>query len=211
MQKVTISGSYRTKNNEVVNYSKITGMVPDCDADTLQSVILHRYSEMWLVQSDVKERVYSIREAFIDKVEHTNDIPSFVGKDIKELTFEELQDLATAKGLRGIPLWHKGSLREAQLKAYKIYSSEVLKRKVPDDKTYAELPSIVLDAKVKMNDIMPPSNEEILGGDTDAQEDVAAPNPTNMDFEQLKQLADSKGIKYHPSIGYDTLYAKIFK
>ena len=39
MQKVTISGSYRTKNNEIVNYSKISGVVPDCDADTLQSVL----------------------------------------------------------------------------------------------------------------------------------------------------------------------------
>lgn len=206
MQKVTISGSYRTKNNEIVNYSKVTGIVPDCDADTLQSVLQNRYAEMWLVQSDVKERVYSIREVYIDKVEKTDGEPSFVGKDLKELTFEEMQDLATVKGLRSIPLWRKGSLREAQLKTYRIYSSEVLKKKMPEEVVYNDLPSITLDGKTKINDVLPQCTVEEASA-----EEVPDVNPSNLSFEELKQIADSKGIKYHPNIGYDTLYNKIYK
>lgn len=204
MQKVTISGSYRTKNDEIVDYADITGVVPDCDADTLQSVLQNRYAEMWLVKSGVKERVYSIRTTYLDKVEKLEGKPSFVGKDLKELTFEEMQDLATAKGLRSVPLWRAGSLREAQIKTYKVYSSEILKKKTPEDVTYDELPSIILDGKIKINDVAP---KAVIEAD---EEELPEETPSELSFEDLKRIADSKGIKYHPNIGYDTLYTKVY-
>lgn len=204
MQKVKISGSYRTKNKEVVDY-EIEGIVPDCDRDVLESVTKTRYAKMWLMNSKkYKDRVYDkiVRETYIDSVEKVEGTPSFVGKNLKELTFEEMQDLATAKGIREIPLYKSGSLRSAQIKCYRAFASKILGKEISMDANYDELEDYIIDdGKTERKVIMPMTNDEYL----DREEKRMA-----MSLDELKKLADAKEIKYHPNIGFDKLYAKVY-
>lgn len=202
MKKVTISGSYRTADRKIIDYSNLTGLVPDCEDDVLDSVVQNRYAKIWLEKDDkYKERVTGIRECYIDKVEDVDGTPSFIGRDIKEMSFEELQDLATVKGLRSIPLYKAGSLRDAQMKAYKIYSKAVLGYEVDDETRFMELPAVIVDGKVRTDRTMPDSNEKVL----EVEQKRSA-----LTLDDLKKIAKSKGITFHPNIKYDALYAKIY-
>lgn len=205
MQKVTISGSYRTKNKEVVDFQDVTGLVPDCDEDVLESVLRTRYAKMWLTESKkYKDRVYDkfVREVYIDNVEKADGEPKFVGKNLKELTFEEMQDLATAKWIRDIPIYRSGSLRAAQLKCYKDYVKATHGEEVDDDLKFADYKDIILDNGETERDFKKPmSPDEYL----DLEE-----KRFSMDIIELKKVADAKGIDYHSNIGFDKLYSRVY-
>lgn len=208
--KVKISGSYRTAKREIVDYQGVDGIIPFCAEDVAFMNIRARYASMW-IGKDPKytERLYSIREVYLDEIEEIEAEFSYVGKGIKSLTFEEMQDLATAKELRRIPLFKATSLREAQIIAYTEYSTKVLLEPL-DSKTpdfnYAKLPDIKIDGDVRVDKTVKLTNEDIIRQE---QSNSTMSKPT-LTLAELKQIAKNKEIKYHPNIGYDTLYGKIF-
>lgn len=210
--KVTISGAYRKAKREIVNFDGLSGIVPFTDSDIMYMHLRSRYAPMWLTKDKrFKDRVSTMREVYVDSVEEVEHEFTFVGKDIREMSEEELQDLATAFDLRRIPLYRKSSLRETRVHAYMAYCESVLGKSIDkgDDFNLAEMPEVVVKfEKPRRNQQASVTNEEVISAYQAG--DVSNPK-ANFDLDGLKQLAASKGIPHHPNIGYDKLYAKIFE
>lgn len=176
--KVTISGSYRTADKDIVDYNA-SGIVPFIGNEEI--LIMHvrrRYAAMWIAASaKYKERVVSVRECYIDKIEEVDADLSFVGKDIIDMSQEELQDLAAVKDLRAVPTYKKTSTRQMQNVAYAAYARAVLGRNT-DEKVegfnIAKLPPIIAnDPSWQQDTTKKYTNEEIL---TDEQRPRAIEN-----------------------------------
>lgn len=128
--KATISGSYVGADREIFDFSNLSGTLPYQAEDIATMHIRGRYALMWITKSEAhKARVMSIRECYIDELVEVDAKFSFVGKNIQEMTREELQDLATAKDLRGIPLF-RTSERDMREKAYIAYCDKILDQDV---------------------------------------------------------------------------------
>jgi hypothetical protein len=216
--KVTISGSYISADKEVFDYNKVTGIIPYQDEDIAFMHVKDRYAAIWITSDErFKNRVYKLREVFIDSMEEIDHDFSYVGKDIRELNIEELQDLATAYDLREIPLWRKGSVRHAQNVAYAEFGTKVLARKGLDHRkglNVAKLPPIVIDAGMRRDDTKKFTNEQVIAGfqqTEDAGKEDGVENAEGaLSLDDLKEIADGQGIKYHPAIGFDSLYKKVY-
>jgi len=242
MLKVTISGSYRTASKEIVDFEGVTGLIPFVDEEHAKFHVRSRYALPW-VKSAVyttgekkgekiyKERIEDMRQVFIDTIEEVEGIPSYIGKNIKELTFEEYQDLATAKDLRRIPLPKEISgvdLREMRSMAYMDYASTVLgmddspkldeKRPLPVEQrinpgiagyNFAKLPDIVLEGGVRVDTRKKVTNEELLELEANTTNLTEKPG-SNLTLEDLKTLAKQKNIPFHPNIKFDALYEKLY-
>lgn len=214
MLKVTISGSYRTADRDIVDFEGVTGLVPDADEDIVAMHVRRRHAPMWIGAETDKDgnkkynrRVHSIRECFVDDMEKVDGTPSYVGKDIKEMTYEELQDLALGKDLRNIPLFKKASLRVTRERAYLAYSGA--HGQPVDDKAegynYAKLPKLLVDGAVRRETEGKISNETLIQLE---QNSTGNPKDT-MTLEDLKKVADGAGIKYHHNIGIEKLRALV--
>lgn len=216
--KITISGSYRSADKEVFDFNKVTGIIPYQDEDIAFMHVKDRFAAMWITNDPrFENRVYSLREVFVDSMEEVEHAFSYVGKDIRELNIEELQDLATAYDLREIPLWRKGSVRHAQNVAYAEFGSKVLKRKGLDHRkglNVAKLPPIVIEAGFRRDDTKKFTNEQVIAAAQNTEdagkEDGVEGAEDALSLEDLKEIADSQGIKYHPGIGFDSLYKKVY-
>ena len=216
--KITISGSYRSADKEVFDFNKVTGIIPYQDEDIAFMHVKDRYAAMWITADDrFKNRVYSLREVFIDSMDEVEHDFSYVGKDIRELNIEELQDLATAYDLREIPLWRKGSVRHAQNVAYAEFGTKVLGRKGLDHRkglNVAKLPPISIEAGMRRDNTKKFSNEQVIAGFQQTEdagtEDGVEGAEGSLTIEDLKEIADGQGIKYHPAIGFDSLYKKVY-
>jgi len=219
--KIVISGSYRSAEHKVVDFTSVAGVIPFCDEDVAFMHLKSRYAPIWIT-SDTryqKDRVYSVREVYVDSMEEVEHEFSYVGKDIKLMTAEELQDLATAKDLREIPLWRKGSVRHAQNIAYAQYSKLVLGKKIDHRKegfNVAKLPPIIVGGEIRRDTTKKITNEEYLSrsetknvdSDDDFEDELV--DETALTLADLKEIANRKGIKFHPTIGRDALYDKIY-
>lgn len=208
--KVTISGSYRTNDYKIVDFSELTGFIPFTDEEIATMHIRGRYARMWVMKDPkFKDRLVDTRECHIDAMEECEHDFSYLGKDIRSMTQEELQDLATAKDLRLIPLYKKGSEREARTKAYAAYSEHVLKRVVKYKEAGFNLmkmpPIVVKDGGWRADDTRKLTNEEVM----DTEETVGSPK-TSLTREELEQLARNQGIEFHPKISNDNLYKRIY-
>mgnify|MGYP003385335116 CR=1 FL=1 len=220
--KITISGSYRTADHKVVDYQAVSGIIPFCDEDVAFMHIKSRYAPIWITTDGryQKDRVYSVRETYVDSIEEIEHEFSYVGKDIKLMTAEELQDLATAKDLREIPLWRKGSVRHAQNIAYAQYSKLVLGKKIDHRKegfNVAKLPPIIVGAEIRKDTTRKMTNDEYLSraetnnvSDSDEFEDDELEDETALTLPELKEIAKRKGITFHPTIGRDALYKRVY-
>lgn len=126
--KISISGSFHGGDGEVHNFNNLEGLVPYNRAEIVE-MHLRRYAAMWIMKAFAGKVVFRrVREMFIDQMDFVDSAPtfSFIGKDIKQMSDEELQDLATYKDLRAIPFYRKDSAHMARTKAYCAYSSECL-------------------------------------------------------------------------------------
>lgn len=237
--KVTISGSYRTASGEIVDFDGVTGTIPHVDEDLAKMHVRGRYAHPWVKNAKKKdgekayeERIDSMRQVFIDHIEEVEGESSFAGKNIKELTFEELQDLATAKDLRRIPLPKDISgvdLREMRAQAYMDYASSVLglddTAKVDQDNpqpveerinpgmegyNFAALPDIKLDGERRRDTSQKITNEEMIRAEQKQTKLGSTPKST-LTLDDLKELAKTKKIPFHPNIGFDALYDKLYK
>lgn len=197
--KVTVSGSYRTVDNDYIDYSGLTGFIPFNEQWKVEQAAIKRYAYMWLVDSGkFPKKAKSMREVYIDDMVETEHDFTFVGKNIIDLNFQELQDLAVCKDLTAIPTYKKTSLREAHNAAYEEYANKVLGRTV-DRK--AEGFNVTKQPPIKVS-------EEWVDN---TLPDVPPPtNGSEYSLSELKKIAKDRKIPYGPNTGYDTLYKKLF-
>lgn len=205
MLKLKLSGAYRSNNNELVEFSNLTGFIPAIDEELILMAARRRYAPMWLM-NDPKytKRVENVCECFVDDVEEAEGELSFLGKDVRDMTMEELQDLAVYKDIRTIPLYKRASLRQMQAVAYADYAKKELGMDLDwrDEGFMHEFkgkkyePVIAEGGKKKSK--APVDIDTVL----DAAEG-------KLSLEALKKIADDRGIGYHPAIGQDKLLAKL--
>lgn len=243
--KVTISGSYRSANRQIESFENVTGIIPRLDPDKAEQMVIRRYAAIWIQKAKVRDtdepkykHIQSIRTVFIDSTddndEHPNALLSYVGKNIMEMNFEELQDFAAANDLAGVPLYKAGSLTHARRVAFSEYAIKVLhleeytaedkdeKQNLYDYRVLGFNPNrfepIVADAKIRRQGQHAASIEETI--DREAAEALqgrkkgpaAAPESkgSRMTFEQLKAVAIQRNIPFHKGISYEALHKKIY-
>lgn len=220
--KATISGTYRASNKDTIDFEDVVGYVPLINKDVAIMHIIGRYAPIWIKAKTKKDgereypkRIEDMRQVFVDSlVEVDGDELSYVGKDIKEMTYDELQDLATAKDLREIPLPKElsgVSLREMRAIAYSTYSEKILNLPKIEDASsmFGDLPALIVDGDKRVETAQKITNEEIIAMEQEAKQLDQTPKE-QMTLEQLQELAKKKNIPYHPNIGRDALYAKLF-
>lgn len=253
--RVTISGSFKATDNEIESFDKVTGIIPrvatqPTGEDRLskaEQMIIKRYASIWIqrakkVNSDGKEidelkykRVQKVRQVFIDSIEDNDVQPdgvlSYVGKDIMDMNFEELQDLATAKDLSAVPLYRVNSLQHARRVAFSEYAIKVLGLyEVADPKAKklqnlydfrvtgfnpSRFEAIHADDELRVADDHVATPEETLDRENmalqgKAEAHVTDPRKSKLTLEQLRAIADGKNITYTPQTGWDALYKKIY-
>jgi hypothetical protein len=200
-------------------------------------MIIKRYAVIWISRmrkkgadgKDTEEykykRVQKIRQVFIDSIEENEESPkavlSYVGKNIMEMNFEELQDLAAAKDLSAIPLYKVNSLAHARRVAWSEYARKVLKS-VGNEYVWTHSTfnpnshePIIVDGSIRTSDEHVATIEETLDRENlsmqgKARNAVTDTAQTRLTLAQLKTIADGKNIGYHNSIGFDQLYKKIY-
>ncbi len=207
---IKISGSYRKAKREIVDFDGLSGTIPFCDTDVALMHIRSRYAPMWIMNDKrFKDRLSSIREVHLDEMTETDSNFSYIGKDIKEMSHEELQDLATVFDLRRVPLYKKSSLRETRVWAYVSYAEHVNGEHIDnkaEDFNFADLPPLIVLEGGRREESGKISNEDVIQAE---QESTSTPKQT-MSLSDLKQIADQRGIKYSPNIGYDKLYERLY-
>jgi len=209
MLKVTISGDYRTSggvHGDVVDFENVVGIMPECSEDWIQSHVMNRFIGQWLkADSRYPARFNSRRTCYIDKVEKVAGNASCIGKDIKSLNWDELQELAVIKNLFQIPLIHATDLRAARETAYLQYSEKVLGKKInmaKKDYSYVDLPALLVkhnDGKAEVESKL--SNEDVLN---DAQSEG------EFTKDELIKLATEKGLDVDGRWGYKKLHDAVF-
>lgn len=240
LKRVTISGSYFTANRDVIDFDNVSGLIPNVDDDLAAMHVRGRYAVMWIKAAKKKdgeplypERIDSMRQVFIDNIEEVDGDLTFVGKDIKQMSDAELQDLATAKDLRVIPLPKElsgVSLREARQTAYQQYGAIILgmndspmlnpdpARALPVEKrinpalegyNFAALPPMIVDGELRRDNMKKLTNDEVLELEG-RKRPINSTVKSTLTIDDLKALADEKSIPYHKDIGFDALHEKIF-
>lgn len=209
MLKVTISGDYRTSggaHGDIVDFEKVVGVMPECPEEWVKSHIMNRFLSQWLkADSRYPARFNARRSVYIDSIEKVSGQPSCIGKDIKVLSWDELQELAVLKHLCRIPLTHAVNIRSARETAYLEYSDKILNNKIDTnrkDYSFAELPALVVQAEGVAEEDVKKSNEEVI---SQVQEETG-----EFTLDELKTLAKEKGIEHPTKIGYNRLYRLVF-
>ncbi len=222
----TVSGSYYDSKKETIDFEGIKIRIPACDEERgIGSMHLRsRYVEKALRQEldkngDVKypKRIEKVRQVFVDDCKSAKGRLSFVGKNIKELTIEEMQDLATSKDLRFIPNPGSGmSKRDMQIRAYVAYSDRILKKTIKwqeESFNFAKLPGIILTEEARSEESGKISNEEMIDMERTAKAtgygEKDSPE-TRFTLEELKTIADSKSIHYAADVEFKELYSTLF-
>lgn len=241
--KVTISGSYRSANRQIESFDGVTGLMPNLDEDKATQMAIRRYAKIWIpqVKKDDGEPKYkhisNIRQVSVDSIEDNEENPkavlSYIGKNILEMNFEELQDLAAANDLSGVPLYKLGSLFTARRIAWSEYALKVLQLEeyAPTDKKEkfnlydhrshgfnpARFEAIVADDKIRRFDKHRVSLEDGIEqeaqpvrrkGGKDVEADAS--KDSRITFSQLKMLADQRNVTYNKGISYENLYKKVY-
>lgn len=134
MLKITCSGSFKTNpgtDKDRRDFTNVTGLIPNCTEEYHMTNAMRMFPIWKKDHKELKDIPFSgIIKLYIDDVEEVEGQPLCAGKDIKTMTWEELQSLACYKSLRGIPLYRSGSLRAAQEAAYESYQANVLKKRI---------------------------------------------------------------------------------
>lgn len=208
--KVKISGTYRDHDKNKYDYAGVYGEIPFCDEDIAKMHVKDRFAIMWL-KMDKRYKApaaNTVASVWFDDIEVGEGALSFANKEIRQLTFEELQDLATAYDLRRIPN-KKTSIRDMQEKAYIAYSTIVLGKPINvKDPAYnfAKLPPLHVKEGVRRDNTKKVTNEEII----EAEMKSTSEPKTTLTMDELKTLAREKNIdiSYNPS--FDELYAQLY-
>lgn len=235
--KVTISGSFKTAGKDIESFENVVGIMPRLDDDKVQQMVVRRYAKIWVGKERKRDAngkftdepkyrfINKIRQVFIDSVEDNDEAPdavlSYVGKNIMDMNFEELQDLAAAKDLSRVPLYKVNSLVHARRVAWAEYATKVLGAVGPefDNNNAAFHPNkhepIIADAVIRRDGGHVATIEETIDRENLAMQGKAKANVTDtsaskLTLENLKAIADEKKINYHKNISYDALFAKLY-
>lgn len=224
----TISGTYYNSKKELIDFDKVVGKIPFCDEENgVGSMhVRDRFAAKWVKEAmnrdgepKYPDRIDRMHQIFIDDVQETTGTLSFVGKNIKDLSIDEMQDLAVAKDIRFIPLPKAGmSKRDMLIRTYVGYAEKVLKKTIKyqeESFNFAKLPDLILDGQGRKEISQKLSNEEMIDLEADK---MKAPvglgerdNPkARFSKEELCQILDGKKISYDPSSSFDDLYQKAF-
>lgn len=217
MLEFTISGSYKTAQKDIIDFENVKGIVPMQDEDIASMHMQRRFAARWIKEAkgvDGKplypERIQRVREIHVDDVKQTTGKLSFVGKNIKELSFEELQDLALAKDLREVPLYKVSDLRNTRLMAYVNYVEKVQKGgrlKYQDEGfNFSKLPPIILTADIRREDEGKVTNDDII----DAEMKSTAEPKTTLTRKDMESIAEQRKIAFHPNISDAKLYERLY-
>ncbi len=220
----TVSGSYHNSKKEICDFEGLRVTVP---FNVEEVAVMHMQSryvmrELRGSKKYAEERAHHIRQVFVDNIDVIDSKPlSFVGKKLKELSDDEMQDLATALDLRGIPLpkFQSGmSLRDMRVRAYKEYTEKFLKMAPQKmeviEGEFGSLPDFTLEGLTRADRTGRISNEEIISKEQSHKEtgdDKGRVDPKKIfSFDELKKIAAEKGVTVHPSETFQELYAKLF-
>lgn len=134
MLRLSISGSFRTEiatDKHRKNYDLITIDIPYCDEEWY-IVNSHRLFPICIKKNKKYSNVNfeGVIKIYIDDVQEIEGKIPCIGKDIKLMTWEELQYLACYYQIIEIPLYRKNSLRYTREKAYEMYQLRVLKKNI---------------------------------------------------------------------------------
>lgn len=226
--KAVISGSFIAGDKETESFDGVVGYLPALDDDKAHQMIVRRYAGIWVGQAKDKDgrplykRVARVRQCFVDSVEDVEGKQlSYVGKDIMQMNFEEIQDLAAAKDLAGIPLYKTGSLTHARRVAFSEYAIHVLgmDKKELDWRQLGFNPNkwaaINVDGEIRRSsevaeEIEDSINQQMasVGAKPEVKRAQGAESPLSL--EQLKSIAKSKGIDYNANIGFKELYKRVY-
>jgi hypothetical protein len=219
--KIKISGSYNSRN-DTYDFEGVEGIVPFTTEELALYHVRGRHAVIWLTEAKNKDgeklfkaRIENMRQILVDNIEEVMvDQFSYVGKDPRDMDYKEIQDLALAKDLRLLPLPKElsgVSLREMREKAYLEYMKKVKNTFInvdAPDYSYDKLPKISVDQDVRVDDTKKFTNEEII--DVQMGNKSVSEMTGDLTLNDLKQIADEKGIKYHHFAGFDKLHAQIF-
>lgn len=210
MYELEISGYFTTgANGDKIDFDGVKVYLPSCNLDNALSYIKYRVGA-WYIKQDERYsdyRIDNLTVVYIDtepkKVEKENPISN---KSVKEMNFFELQMFAIQHNLFLVPLINQVSLREAKEKALREYYEKVLRNPLKDDLLYGNIP----DVKVKEDEIIIAEDVKRIDSDKAINISLKKEEGRDFSFEELKKLAKESGIDFHPNIGYDKLYSKIF-
>jgi len=205
--KLTFSGDYKATNGDIFGYDGVEVVIPFQEVDIATLHARARHLPMKLNQMAAKKggelalkAIKNVRNSYVDSVEEVEHEFSFEGKDIRTLTFEEIQDVAVMFDLREVPLYKIGGLRHQLNSLYGIYSTKIEHKPVNHKEEYFSVndmpPIFVGKAHKVQREVKPTFTEE-------------APEVQTDSLEALKRIADSKGVKYHHKAGYDTILEAI--
>jgi len=217
MLKIAASGAYYTgggaRGKETVDYENVTGIIPVIDKDRVQQAVMWRMIQIW-ISKDARytKRFDLLRVCYIDKIEDVDGKPEIIGKDVKELDWEGLQDLAVWKDLRKIPNYKTSDLRTAREIAYLEYSRLIGNKIDPDRKgyNYASLPALII---ADDNRVAEPhktkSNDEVIAEEQE-NKSVGEEEKT-FTLAELRKIAKAKGIKLGAKITLEEAYQIVIK
>ncbi len=220
----TVSGCYYDSRKETIDFEGLKIRVPANDEEICEMNVRRRYTLAAIKEAKNKDgepkypkRVEKIRQIFIDDSRPCKGAYTFVGKNIKEISNDELQDLATRKDLRFIPLPNSGlSRRDALIRAYVAFADKMFNKEIKwqEEKfNFAKLPDIILDGRVRTEGEGKITNEEMIAQEQNAPttDYGVRDNPRNrFTIEELKAIADNKNIQYPDDVDFTNLYNKLF-
>lgn len=257
--KVTISGSFVSANRDIESFENVTGIIPRLDEDKAVQMVIRRFAKIWVQQAKKPdgEKTYKavqrVRQVFIDSVDDTllpvfdkdgkaipgefTDQPdhrnlSYVGKNVMEMNYEELQDFAAANDLAGVPLYRTAGLTHARRVAFSEYAIKVLELEeyLPTDKDEKQnlydyrvmgfnpnrFEPIIADDQIRRQGGGVSNIEETIDREAlSLQGKAKAPTQevrkgSKLTIEQLKAIATQRNINFNKGISYDALHNKIY-
>ena len=234
--KVTCSGSFKASDGDIESFDNVIGFIPAIDEDKATQMVIRRYAMIWIAQARKMDngkptdeakykRVTKVRQVFIDSIEENDENPdavlSYVGKNVMDMNFEELQDFAAANDLSAIPLYKSASLQHARRVAWSEAARKILGWVGPEfmwtDQHFKpnQHEPIIADAQIRRTgghvaDIEETIDREALAVSGKAKATVSDPTQSRLSLDQLRAIADEKKVQYHKSIGYEQLYQKIY-
>lgn len=162
--KFTISGSLKTASGEVVDFSGVSGIMPANNQEKILSTIKERYA-IFALQRDsatAKHNVQRIVTLYLDSMTETAEVFSFVGKDVKIMDWNELQDMAVMLDSDSMYRPRYTDIRTARDLAYKEYVEKVLKKSMPAKYNFADLKSLNVEWKPITAEVTKVDKEEEL-------------------------------------------------
>lgn len=222
----TLSGCYYNFRKEKIDFDDVKVKIPYCDEENgVGSMHVRRRFAAKAVKDEKNpdgtpkypDRIERMCQVYIDDIEETTGALSFVGKDIKTLDIYEMQELAVSKDIRFIPLPSSDfSKRDRLIRTYVGYSDKILKKKVKwqeEGFSFMNLPSIILDGSGRFETHEKITNEEMIAQEQQAPKTSLGERDdpkSRFTIEELKTLADSKGVEYPSDVEFSDLYKHLF-